>query len=78
MNTAVSRRDAVSSMVLPKNEWFQSARGALVAVMEPSTQVEARAPSPKVIHTHFDATTMRDDLSLIITSLIVAGVKRSL
>ena len=42
----------------------------------PSTQVAARAPSPKVIHTHFNATTMRDDSRLIIISLIVAGVKR--
>ena len=44
----------------------------------PSTQVAARAPSPKVIHTHFNATTMRDDSRLIIISLIVAGVKRPL
>ncbi|CAI5704779.1 unnamed protein product [Peronospora farinosa] len=65
--------------------WSRQIRAVPVGVGRPtgrngahSTQVAARAPSPKVIHTHFNATTMRDDSRLIIISLIVAGVKRPL
>ena len=42
----------------------------------PSTQLAARPPSPKVKHTHFNDTTMRDDSRLIIISYIVTLLKR--